>query len=183
MGAGGSHEEELRAEEIAELVKLSGFRKREIEKLYLRFRKLDRGGKGFVMRAELLKIPELTMNPLCKRIMNHFGGEDKDRMNFTEFVQYLSTFNKQASRNEKAQALFEVFDRDEDGYISSKELLEILKSMVTENIEDIRLKSMVAMIIKEADVDRDGKLSFDEFRSCLDGNRLEKVLTLSPWEE
>mmetsp|Transcript_11092 Transcript_11092/g.13862 ORF Transcript_11092/g.13862 Transcript_11092/m.13862 type:complete len:184 (-) Transcript_11092:690-1241(-) len=182
MGAGGSHDEGLRPDEVDDLVEFSGFTKHDVEKLYSRFRKLDRQGVGFITRAELLKIPELAMNPLNNRVMIYFGGEDKDRINFKEFVQYLSTFNKSATRVEKARAVFNIFDVDEDGYISSGELYDILKSMVDDNIEDAQIKLIVARIIQEADEDLDGKLSFHEFYATLLGPRLEKELTIS-WED
>ena len=53
---------------------------------------------------------------------------------------------------------FEHFDEDHDGFISSTELRKAMKKT------KINLtKSQIEIMIKEADYDGDGKVSYDEF--------------------
>ena len=72
MGLGASHNANLRTDEIKYLSKNSTFTGDEISRLYTRFRAIDRGQKGYVTRADMLKIPELAMNPLMDRIVDVF---------------------------------------------------------------------------------------------------------------
>ena len=52
---------------------------------------------------------------------------------------------------------------DRDGFISNGELFLVLKMMVGNNLKDGQLQQIVDKTIMEADIDGDGKLSFDEF--------------------
>ena len=52
---------------------------------------------------------------------------------------------------------------DRDDYISNGELFLVLKMMVGNNLKDGQLQQIVDKTIMEADLDGDGKLSFEEF--------------------
>ncbi|CCJ29039.1 unnamed protein product [Pneumocystis jirovecii] len=52
---------------------------------------------------------------------------------------------------------------DRDGYISNGELFLVLKMMTGNNLKDRQLQQIVDKTIMEADKDKDGKISFDEF--------------------
>ena len=56
---------------------------------------------------------------------------------------------------------------DGDGYISNGELFQVLKMMVGDNLNEVQLQQIVDKTILEADVDRDGKISWEEFRSMI----------------
>ena len=58
---------------------------------------------------------------------------------------------------------FKIYDMDKDGYISNGELFQVLKMMVGNNLKDAQLQQIVDKTIIFADVDGDGKISFDEF--------------------
>lgn len=55
---------------------------------------------------------------------------------------------------------FKIYDIDNDGFISNKELFEVLKMMVGNNLTDAQLQQIVDKTILEADEDKDGKISF-----------------------
>lgn len=76
---------------------------------------------------------------------------------------------------------FMVYDLDNDGYISNGELFQVLKMMVGKNLTDIQLQQIVdkrypavphQTSIMEADKDKDGKISFEEFCGAV-GSRSE----------
>ena len=52
--------------------------KKEIEMLYARFQKLDKSKSGYISAAEFQAIPELSMNPLCHRIIKLFDRDGMD---------------------------------------------------------------------------------------------------------
>ncbi len=56
---------------------------------------------------------------------------------------------------------------DGDGYISNGELFQVLKMMVGDNLNEVQLQQIVDKTILEADVDRDGKISYEEFRQMI----------------
>jgi serine/threonine-protein phosphatase 2B regulatory subunit len=58
---------------------------------------------------------------------------------------------------------FQVYDIDQDGFISNGELFQVLKIMVGNNLNEVQLQQIVDKTILEADKDRDGKISFEEF--------------------
>ena len=104
---------DLTTHDIDELQITSGFTPAEIKKLYARFRKLDRTGRGVIRREDLLKIPELAMNPLCSRIITLFRpasslANDSGvwQINFKEFLKALSVFSNHGIEEEKARFAF-----------------------------------------------------------------------------
>lgn len=76
---------------------------------------MDRGDLGTLSREDLLRIPELAINPLGERIVDLFHadstGNNCDRINFLQFMRVLSKFrpirlnkeNKQNNRIEKVK--------------------------------------------------------------------------------
>ena len=58
---------------------------------------------------------------------------------------------------------FKIYDIDKDGYISNGELFQVLKMMVGNNLKDTQLQQIVDKTIVLADLDGDGKISFEEF--------------------
>jgi serine/threonine-protein phosphatase 2B regulatory subunit len=86
---------------------------REIESLYERFRTLDKGRKGYIHADELLGIPELSINPILSRLGRLF-----ESVNFKEFVKLLAPFSARASRDDKLEAMFLIYDVDGDGEAS-----------------------------------------------------------------
>jgi len=68
---------------------------RDIKDLYRRFRRLDRTHAGYLTSNEFQLIPELSMNPLCERIIALFDEDRSDRVNFRRFVRTLAVFHPQ----------------------------------------------------------------------------------------
>ncbi len=171
---GGLSTAALQAEEVMELQQHCYFTQSEIRRLYARFRKLDTKKTGGITRAELLKIPELSMNPLAQRVISLFRpprGEEPSRdgsnINFRDFLRMLSVFSERATREEKERLAFRVYDINGDGFITDNELFEVLKTMAGDNVSDAQLWDIVRETIATADADGDGKLSFTEFQAVM----------------
>ena len=71
-----------------------------------------------------------------------------------------------------------MYDIDRDGFISNGELFLVLKMMVGNNLKDVQLQQIVDKTVMEADKDRDGKLSFEEFCDFVENTDVAKQLTL-----
>ena len=85
------------------------------------------------------------------------------KISFLEFVQGLSSLSASASSEEKLRFAFQIYDVNNDGFISNGELFSVLKMMVGNNLNDTQLQQLVDRTIIKADEDMDGKISFEEF--------------------
>jgi serine/threonine-protein phosphatase 2B regulatory subunit len=59
-------------------------------RLYKSFKKLDEDGSGDLQIEEFLKIPELSQNPLVRRVVNIFDKDKNGSISFQEFITGLS---------------------------------------------------------------------------------------------
>jgi serine/threonine-protein phosphatase 2B regulatory subunit len=108
-------------------------------------------------------------------IFDEDGGGNVD---FQEFVSGLSAFSSKGNKEEKLRFAFKVYDIDRDGYISNGELFIVLKMMVGSNLKDQQLQQIVDKTIMEADLDRDGKISFEEFTKMVENTDVSNSMTL-----
>lgn len=108
-------------------------------------------------------------------IFDEDGGGDVD---FQEFVQGLSAFSSKGDKEQKLKFAFKVYDIDRDGYISNGELFIVLKMMVGSNLKDQQLQQIVDKTIMEADLDQDGKISFEEFVKMVGNTDVSMSMTL-----
>jgi serine/threonine-protein phosphatase 2B regulatory subunit len=188
---GGVSTADLQAEEIMELQDQYPFSQSEIRRLYRRFKKLDNTRNGVITRAQLLKIPELSMNPLAQRIISLFhpppdasvtSSSDerriRDAINFNDFLKMLSVFSESSPVIEKERLAFLLYDIDKDGFISENELFEVMKTMVGDNVNDDDLRTMVKSTIKDGDTTGDGKLNFNEFRQLMKDEDIQSKMTI-----
>lgn len=198
----------LEEENLRQIEEETGFTSNQIERLWSRFTSLDKQQKGYLTREDFLRIPELAINPLGDRIvhaffrdgrssdLNHHGdhyspekgaGADRDVVNFCDFVRVLAHFrplkknmekNKLNSRQEKLKFAFRMYDLDGDDRISKEELLAVLTMMVGDNITEEQLNSIAERTIMEADDDKDGFISFDDFCKVLERTDVEQKMSI-----
>lgn len=171
----------------------------ELRRLYRRFKKLDRDGSGTLTTDEFEAIPELSQNPLLGRLLSIFDKNKDEEIQFSEFVGTLATLSDKGSQDAKLRCLllsiplsslnthstsfnvshthahattvaFQVYDIDGDGFISNGELFQVLKMMVGTNLNDVQLQQIVDKTIIEADLDKDGKISYEEFCAIIGKN-------------
>ncbi|KIW04965.1 calcineurin subunit B [Verruconis gallopava] len=163
---------------LENIVQGSNFDRDEIDRLRKRFMKLDKDDSGTVDRDEFLALPQVSSNPLATRMIAIFDEDGGGDVDFQEFVTGLSAFSSKGSKEEKLQFAFKVYDIDRDGYISNGELFIVLKMMVGSNLKDGQLQQIVDKTIMEADLDRDGKISFEEFKKMVENTDVSMSMTL-----
>ena len=96
-----------------------------------RFKKLDLDRSGTLSVGEFLSVPELKENPLVKRVVNVFDADHSGEVDFKEFVKGLAMFAvKTTEKEKKLRFMFNIYDMDEDGYISNGELFKVATSNV-----------------------------------------------------
>ncbi|TPX67656.1 hypothetical protein SpCBS45565_g03616 [Spizellomyces sp. 'palustris'] len=170
MGAQGSH--------LEDMVATTNFSAEEIQRLYKRFVKLDKDGSGSLTKEEFLSLPQVANNPLAQRLLAVFDNDGSGDVDFKEFISGLSAFSTKGNREEKLKFAFKVYDMDRDGFISNGELFLVLKMMVGNNLRDSQLQQIVDKTIMEADLDMDGKISFEEFQKMVESTDVARQMTL-----
>ncbi|CAN1271912.1 unnamed protein product [Linum perenne] len=84
--------------------------------------------------------------------------DGKGSVGFGEFVSLMAMKVKENEASQEFRDAFRVFDKDQDGFISPNELRHVMVNF-GERVTDEELEQMV----KEADVDGDGLINFEEF--------------------
>ncbi|KAG6256624.1 Calcineurin subunit B [Claviceps purpurea] len=160
------------------IVQGSNFDRDEVDRLRKRFMKLDKDNSGTIERDEFLSLPQISSNPLATRMIAIFDEDGGGDVDFQEFVSGLSAFSSKGNKEQKLQFAFKVYDIDRDGYISNGELFIVLKMMVGSNLKDQQLQQIVDKTIMEADLDNDGKISFEEFTKMVENTDISMSMTL-----
>eukprot|EP00490_Sorites_sp_Unknown_P028263 CAMPEP_0114656894 /NCGR_PEP_ID=MMETSP0191-20121206/13047_1 /TAXON_ID=126664 /ORGANISM="Sorites sp." /LENGTH=126 /DNA_ID=CAMNT_0001875059 /DNA_START=242 /DNA_END=622 /DNA_ORIENTATION=+ len=117
---------------------------------------------------------------MVSRVLEIFDDDGNDMIDFTEFLDALYVFASTAQEQNQAKVrfAFEIYDVNGDGYISNGDLFRILKIMVGDNLNDIQLQQLVDRTILQADKDKDGKLSIQEFQTFIQGCDIESKLVI-----
>lgn len=147
---------------------------KEIRTLYKRFRRLDRSRKGTISADDLLMVPEVAMNPLATRLVAMFQRDAEDRINFRSFAVGLSVFGEKTTTADKVAFVFRLFDINNDGYLDSSDLSNVLASMTGKSLDEPTVAAIVSKTLSQADRDGDGRISLRDFMACTD---------LFPWDE
>ncbi|VDM93090.1 unnamed protein product [Litomosoides sigmodontis] len=73
---------------------------------------------------------------------------------------------------------FSMYDLNKNGFITRDEFKVILNMMVGANITAEQLESIADRTISEADIDNDGKISFDEFCRAMEKTDIEQKMSI-----
>ncbi len=133
---------------------------------------------GTITRDEFIALPQVSSNPLATRMIAIFDEDGGGDVDFQEFVSGLSAFSSKGNKEEKLKFAFKVYDIDRDGFISNGELFIVLKMMVGSNLKDQQLQQIVDKTIMEADANKDGKISFEEFTKMVENTDVSMSMTL-----
>lgn len=138
---------------------------KEIRRVFLMF---DRNGDGKITRKELsdslqnmgIYIPEMEFVQMIDKIdINRDGFVDME-----EFGTLYQSIMDDKDEEEDMREAFNVFDQNDDGFITVEELRSVLSSLGLKQgktLEDCKI-----MIIK-VDVDGDGMVDYKEFRQMM----------------
>ncbi|KAK1934500.1 Recoverin family protein [Phytophthora citrophthora] len=172
--------------------KLSGLADMPLDEVSALFASATGGGKQISRRAfdecfyksicsratPALSVDESTsVHEVIDRLFTAFDTEQKGIVDFNELISGLSILCGASSRDEKVLAAFKVYDTNGDGVISQEEMTHYLESVfkLLYALDPTRQQQLgisartlavatVAEIFEVADVNHDGKLSFDEFQ-------------------
>ncbi|XP_004247023.1 calmodulin-like protein 3 [Solanum lycopersicum] len=138
---------------------------KEIRRVFLMF---DRNGDGKITRKELsdslqnmgIYIPEMEFVQMIDKIdINRDGFVDME-----EFGTLYQSIMDDKDEEEDMREAFNVFDQNDDGFITVEELRSVLSSLGLK--QGKTLEDCKRMIIK-VDVDGDGMVDYKEFRQMM----------------
>ncbi|KAL4238174.1 hypothetical protein ACF0H5_002886 [Mactra antiquata] len=141
---------------------MEGLTDEQIEELKASFAMFDQDNDGTISTKELgVVMTSLGQYPTEHELQEMINEVDIDGNGTIEFPEFCEMMMKRISENnENSDFLeaFKVFDSNDDGYISPAEL-KIAMINLGEKMNDEEINEMV----READLDGDGRISFDEF--------------------
>jgi len=128
----------------------------------------DKDGDGTICAAELGSIMRsLGQQPSdteLEDMINEMDTDSNGTIDFQEFQAMMTRNSKPTDTQEELKQAFKVFDRDNSGTISADELRQVLKSL-GDDFTDKEIDEMM----KQADLDGNGSIDYDEFVRLMEG--------------
>jgi calcium-dependent protein kinase len=125
---------------------------------------MDVSGDGKINQKELLKglqskINSDTLEKDVEMIFKNIDGDNNGYIEYEEFVR--AAVDKESFLEENVlRFAFRYFDKDNSGEICYDEIKEVFEESVSDKC---KVEQALTKIIKEVDVNGDGRISFEEF--------------------
>lgn len=126
-----------------------------------------------------MTLENVSDNPIAPRFVQLFDRDKNGMVDFEEFLSGLSVFGRKGKLQDKLHFIFQLYDMNGDGFISNGDLFKALKMMVGHNLANGPLQQVVDKTMREADLDGDGRLSFEEFKAFAELKNKDLVGKLS----
>jgi calmodulin len=126
------------------------------------FEMFDKDKDGTITAKELANVMRsLNQDPSEQELQDMIAEVDVDgngRIDFEEFVSLMNRRSKETDIEEEVINAFRVFDKDGSGLIGSNELRQVMTTL-----GDVLTDEEADEMIREADVDGDGYINYEEF--------------------
>ena len=93
-----------------------------------------------------------------KDMINEVDADGNGFIDFPEFLEMMARKMKDTDSEEEMKDAFRTFDKDVNGFISKAELKNIM-----DNLGESLTEEEVTEMIKEADIDGDWEVNYEEF--------------------
>eukprot|EP00440_Ansanella_granifera_P053452 gb/GFBE01057950.1/.p1 GENE.gb/GFBE01057950.1/~~gb/GFBE01057950.1/.p1 ORF type:complete len:166 (+),score=79.35 gb/GFBE01057950.1/:1-498(+) len=122
----------------------------------------DKDGDGSITAEELgIVMKALGRKTTLEELKAMIGEVDEDgsgNIEFPEFLKLMASKLQDTDSAEEMQEAFNIFDQDKSGSVTAAELKHVMNNL-GEQVTNEEVEEM----IREADADGDGELSFDDF--------------------
>ncbi|KAK3139255.1 hypothetical protein QOZ80_5AG0380290 [Eleusine coracana subsp. coracana] len=149
--------------------------KEQIEEFREAFSLFDKDGDGTITSKEFGTVMRsLGQSPTEAELQEMVAEVDADgsgAIDFHEFLVLLARKMRDAGADDELREAFHVFDQDQNGYISRDELRHVLENL-GEKLSDEELVEM----LREADVDGDGQINYNEFAKVMMAKRRNQMM-------
>ena len=141
----------------------------EIRYLKETFDSFDHKNHNKITTEELLEIMKKEKfdekHPMVYQMLKDICRDDNEAIDFEEFLSLMNT-KIIANNDDNLERLFNLFDKDKKGEISILDLKDVIRGL-GENFSE----EEIANIIMQGDVDKDGKLGYEDFCKIM-GNKV-----------
>jgi len=169
------------------LAKETTFSVNEVEALYQLYKKISHSiiKDGLIHKEEFqlaLFRNSNKKNLFADRIFDLFDLKRNGVIEFGEFVRSLNIFHPDTPMAEKIAFAFRLYDLRSTGFIEREELKEMVFAILNESeliLSDDVVEQIVDQTFKQADMNDDGKIDFEEWKAFASKNpALLKNMTL-----
>lgn len=130
------------------------------------FELFDRDGDGALTAKEVeVAVRALGQNPNefeMKEMLEGADPEETGRFEFMQFLEIVAQKLKDTDNEEELREAFRVFDQEGNGRLSAAELRHCLTTL-----GDKMTEAEADELIREADIDNDGEIVYEEFINIL----------------
>ena len=138
----------------------------EFKETFLLF---DKDGDGSISAKELgIVMRSLGQNPTeadIQRMINEADMDMNDVIDFEEFVLLMERQVTSADRKNEIRQAFSLFDKNGNGFITASEIKRVMT-----NLGEKLTAEEVDEMIREADIDGDGQINYEEFPKIVASN-------------
>jgi Ca2+-binding EF-hand superfamily protein len=147
---------------------MATFSPNELEEIKKTFRSFDKNNDGHITMEELEQVmKQCGQNPTkleVKLLMNQVDKDHNGKITMDEFCDYMANPPRHRYAEDDLRGRFEIFDKDGDGFITKPEMTEIVAELELGAEFPVEV---IESIFEEADVNHDGKISYQEFCSAM----------------
>lgn len=122
----------------------------------------DVNGDGTINTKELAAVihtlGRYTNDADLQLMIKDADPEDNGTIDLKSFLKMMKSQFRAFESDDELRALFRVFDKDGNGFISAAELRHVMASL-GEKLTDLEIDEMIV----EGDVDGDGQVNFEDF--------------------
>ncbi|XP_076448987.1 lysophosphatidylcholine acyltransferase 2-like isoform X2 [Babylonia areolata] len=136
-----------------------GFSFDQMKELLQKFQTIDRSGSGSVTLTEFAEYLHLPVSPALEEVFTLYDRDQSGTINFREYIIGLSLIANPANSEDTLRQAFQLFDKDNKGYITQEELEIILCNAFTMDADE------ADELFSQADTDKDGKITYKDFRT------------------
>ncbi|KAJ3436171.1 calmodulin [Anaeramoeba flamelloides] len=139
--------------------------KEKLEEYRSAFEMFDLNNNGLITSNELSSMfhnfQQFPTKEELKSMIDNYDTNSQDGINFEGFCKLMQQSEK-LEVNEMKEA-FSVFDQNHDGLIDQQELHNLMK-----NIGEEFTENQIAILMNEIDFDKDGAISFEDFKKLFE---------------